>query len=175
VVGIIWLVPLFGVWFGSRLARDGRGPALGGRAFLLHIGAIVVYLVGFLIVIPLLPFDTSTRGGLEGQILSMGATSMLAALLALLAWPLLCWVNLLYGLLARLPVALLTWYAVHHSWGTHYEKFGPMDYAGFTADEAALWLAFTQLVLWTSFTAVFGGLFGTIAAVVVGRPARVAA
>lgn len=168
VVGIVWLVPLFGAWFGARLARAGRGPASAGRAFLLQLVALVVYVGGFLVVVPRLPFDTATRSGLEGQILSMGGVAVLAVVPALAAWPALCGVNLLYGLLARLPVAALTWYALHHALGTHYEKFGPRDYQAFAPGEAAAWLGFLQLVSWTSFTAVFGGLIGVIAAVVVG-------
>ena len=49
------------------------------------------------------------------------------------------------------------------------EKFGPSDYTGFTHDQAAGWLVFTQLVFWTSVTVVFGGLFGALAALVIGK------
>ena len=33
LVGIVWLVPVFGAWFGWKLTRAGSGPGSLGRAF----------------------------------------------------------------------------------------------------------------------------------------------
>jgi hypothetical protein len=165
VVGIIWLVPVFGAWFGLRLARAGARPALPGRSALLHLLAVAVYVGGFLAASRL---DTATGRGLVQQLLAMGGVAVMSAAIALLAWPRLFVVDLLYAILARVPVVAITLLAVSRGWGTHYEKFGPKDFA-LPPLPAACWLAYTQLVCWTGFTAAVGGLFGTLAAVCV-RP-----
>lgn len=168
-VGIVWLVPVFGAWFGWRLARGGQSPSRPGRAVLLHLVAVAVYVGGFQTVIHVAAFDTSTHSGMVAQLLGMGAASLLAACIALLAWPRLFAIDLLYALLARLPVAAITFFAVLGGWGTHLEKLGPNDYAGFAPLELASWLAYAQLVFWTSFTVAVGGLFGTLATLLVRR------
>ena len=173
LVGIVWLVPVFGAWFGYRLARAGRAPARPGRALVLHLLGVVVFLAAFLKGIPALPLATDTRAGLIAQILAMGAAAALALPWAWLGWPALATTSLLYALLARVPVVVITWLGLHAAWGTHYEKFGPRDYAGFTPNEAAFWLGFTQLTIWPAFTLVFGGLCGTLVAIAGSRrPAR---
>jgi hypothetical protein len=96
--------------------------------------------------------------------LAMGGIAVVAALPAVVAWPGLARVELLYGLGARLPTAAITVAAVFAGWGTHYEKFGPHDFAGMGSGEAAMWLAFTQVVFWIPFTIIAGGLFGSLAA-----------
>lgn len=167
LLGIIWLIPVFGAWFGLRLAQTGNRPARAARAVLLQVVAVAIYAVGFRFAGMI---DGSARDGLVAQILCMGTVAVLAAFVSLLAWPALFVVNTVYGLLARVPTALITWFAVHGHWGTHYEKFGARDFADFSAHEAAFWLGFTQLVFWVPFTAAVGGLFGTVASVLVRRP-----
>jgi hypothetical protein len=41
LVGISWLVLVFGAWFGWKLARAGSGPASIGRALLVMLAAIL--------------------------------------------------------------------------------------------------------------------------------------
>lgn len=166
LVGITWLVPLSGVWFGFRLARAGRSPSHRLRTVLLHLVAAAIYVGGFQLAGRI---DGSTHDGIVTQILCMSGVALAAALLAVATWPDLGAVNLLYGLLARAPTATITVLAVHGAWGTHFEKFGPHDYAGMAPGEAAAWLAFTQIVFWVPFTAVVGGLFGALAALCGGR------
>lgn len=163
VVGIVWLVPLFGAWFGWRLART-AAPARPGIAVALHLVALVLYVGGFQVVRFVLRFDTATAAGLTAQILAMGAVSLLVLPLGRVAWPGLFAANLTYGLAVRVPIAALTFVAVFEAWGTHLEKFGPRDYQGFGPWSHAGLLAFTQLVFWPSFTVVCGGLFGSAAA-----------
>lgn len=163
VLGIVWLVPLFGGWFGWRLARSAP-PARFGFALLLHLVALALYVGGFQVVRFALRFDTATAAGLVAQILAMGVVSLLVLPLARVAWPELFVANLTYGLAVRVPIAVLTCVAVFGAWGTHLEKFGPRDYSGFGPWPHAALLAFTQLVFWPSFTVVCGGLFGSVAA-----------
>lgn len=171
LLGITWLVPVFGAWFGWRLARDPDRPR-ARRTIPLHLAAIVTWVGGFQFVIHVLKFDTSTRDGLIAQLLSMAAASVLAALIAWAAWPRLARLDLAYAVLARIPVVLITFVAVIADWGTHYEKLGPDDYAGFPPVVRAVWLAVAQLVFWPAFTLAAGGLFGSLVAACVPRGDR---
>ncbi|HEX5052247.1 MAG TPA: hypothetical protein VFZ65_10775 [Planctomycetota bacterium] len=164
LIGITWLVPVFGAWFGWRLAGAGGRPSRPGRALLLHVAALVVYIAGFQVIGRVPALDGGTAGGLVAQILTMGGVSVLAMLLAFAAWPRLCTVDLVYALLARAPTALITFLAVFGDWGTHFEQFGRNDYHEFGPWPHAALLAFAQLVFWPAFTAAVGGLFGTLAA-----------
>ena len=44
LVGIVWLVPVFGAWFGWKLTRAGSGPGSLGRAFGLTLASRLCYL-----------------------------------------------------------------------------------------------------------------------------------
>ena len=76
---------------------------------------------------------------------------------------------LLYGLAARIPVALITIPAVLGNWGTHYDKLGSQ-----TGSLARIGIGFgAQLVFWACvWTVVTGTLAGLIALAV--RPRAVA-
>lgn len=161
-LGITWLVPVFGIWFGHRLAR--AGEVLPRRALGVHALAVMVYIGGFQFVIRALPFDTSTRDGMVSQLLAMGAVSVLAAALAAWAWPALFMIGLRYALLARLPIVVITAIAAFAGWDVHHVKLGPKDYAGFSPFALSAWLGYVQLVFWTAFTVAIGGLFGAVAA-----------
>jgi hypothetical protein len=168
ILGIVWLVPLCGAWFGWRLA-GAAPPDRPGRALALHLAALGLYVGGFQVVRFVLCFDTSTASGLTAQILAMGAVSVLVLPFAKAAWPQLFTRNLSYALAVRVPIAALTFLAVFGAWGTHLEKFGPRDYQGFGPWPHGALLAFTQLVFWPSFTIVCGGLFGSLAALAARR------
>jgi hypothetical protein len=164
LVGIAWLVPIFGVWFGWKLARAGSGPGRIGRALGLTLAALVL--------LPVLGFLAS-RAGIEGNsvtTLVIFVVGSIAALwIALRAWPALGRVLLGYGLAARIPVALVMLVAILGSWGTHYDaappgfpEFGPL----------AKWFLIgllPQLTIWIWYTVVFGGLFGLVAAAIARR------
>jgi hypothetical protein len=89
---------------------------------------------------------------------------LLAALVGLAAWPRLSATLLVYGLLARLPVVVITYLAVHGNWDTHHAKLGP----GLTAsspDDAVYKLSLAQLTFWIfTFTLLVGGVFGCLGA-----------
>jgi hypothetical protein len=166
IVGIVWLVPLFGAWFGWRLARAGVRPARPGRCVLLHLLAVAIWAGGQFAASRLI--DTATESGLVRQLLAMGGAAVFAALVALRAWPRLFVVELLYAILARVPVAAITVLAVARGWDVHHVQFGKHDFP-FPPLPAACWLVYTQLVFWTGFTAAVGGFFGALASACV-RP-----
>jgi hypothetical protein len=166
LVGISWLVPVFGAWFGWRLAASGERPASLWRALALTVLAIAVLPASGLL---------AARLGVEGTSVTALATyaivSVAALFLALRAWPALGRTLLAYGLAARIPVILVMLAAILGSWGTHYDAMPPG-----TPEMSGLrkWLiagVLPQLTVWQWFTVVVGSLFGLAAAAIARRRA----
>jgi hypothetical protein len=157
LVGIVWLIPVFGVLFGLRLAAGGDGPpsvwgALGwaGLAFAVNIGLFVVAI------------RTWPRSPLA-QLAIFGVGSWIAIAIAWRGWPALWRALLAYGLLARVPVVVIMFFAIFLGWDSHYAKprpdFPPMGHLGLF-----LWTAvLPQATLWIYLTVVGGILFGAAA------------
>jgi len=166
LVGISWLVPVFGAWFGWKLAASGERPGSAWRALGLTVLALAA--------LPASGFAVA-RLGVEATSLTTLAVyavvSVAALLLALLAWPALGRTLLAYGLAARIPVILVMLAAILGSWGTHYDAMPPG-----TPEMSGLqkWLVagvLPQLTVWQWFTVVIGGLFGIAAAALARRRA----
>jgi len=165
LVGIAWLVPVFGAWFGWKLARAGSGPGSLGRAFGLTLAALAVLpLAGFL----------AAKAGIPQQSLTMlwvfVAVSIVALVIGILAWPALGRTLLGYGLTARVPVALVMLVAIFGNWGTHYDVAPSPDFPAMST--LAKWVTIglaPQLTIWIWYTVVFGALFGTVAAAIARR------
>jgi hypothetical protein len=166
LVGIAWLVPVFGFHFAWRLAQEAPGPGarrligvplvglaltigavlLGARV--LHLGREVVFLVGI-------------------------AAGLVVSVLAYRAWPRLGRALLAYGLAARLPVILVMLVAILDNWGTHYDVPPPGGFPEMSP--LAKWLQIgvvPQLLIWIPFTMVIGALFGGLALLGPGRKQR---
>lgn len=166
IVGIAWLVPVFGVYFGLKLARAGlAGPAGPAIGFAL-LGLLVMPIGGF----------TAVKLGLHPQSLwLLGVFVLLSiggAVLAFRGWPALGRVLLAYGLAARIPVALVMLAAILGNWGTHYDVAPPNFPA---TSPIAKWLIIglmPQMTIWIWFTIAAGALFGAIAAAVTSRSRR---
>lgn len=168
IVGIAWLVPVFGIYFALELAKAGQrpagaGPALGYPLLGVLVVAAGVFLAGKLGVRPggpvFLPF--------------LAVESLIVGLVAIRGWPALGRVLLAYGLAARIPVAILMLVAILGSWGTHYDAPPP----GFPPEigPGARWFltgVVPQLTVWIAFTLLVGALFGGLTAVVAGRRAQ---
>jgi hypothetical protein len=166
VVGIVWLVPVFAVYFALRLLRAGRSPRSTPWS-------IAGGLVGLVAIAPLaLVWD---RLGLSpvAQVLAFCFTFPFVAWAVGCAWPALAKTLLAYGLAARIPVIVVMLLAILGRWGTHYELGRP----DLPPLEPPLleWLVIglvPQLGFWVSFTVVAGSLFGGLAAVIQGRASR---
>jgi hypothetical protein len=173
IVGIVWLVPVFGVYFAIKLVSMGQRPAGALRAVLIMLAALLVIpATGFLAsALDLQPV---------GMIMTFGVGSLVAAWVAYQAWPALGATLIAYGLAARIPVALVMLVAIFNNWGTHYE-LGPPNLPPMGA--LTKWVVIglvPQLTLWMGFTASVGGLFGAVAAAIAvrrtaARPASVPA
>jgi hypothetical protein len=165
VVGIAWLVPIFGAWFGWKLARAGSGPSGMGRATgLTLLGLAVVPLAGFL----------AAKAGVPQQSLTtlwiFVVASIVGVAIALQAWPALDRALLGYGFAARVPVVVVMLVAMLGNWGTHYDAPPSPDFPAMST--LAKWFTIglaPQLTIWVWYTIVFGGLFGIAAAAIARR------
>ena len=168
LIGISWLPLPFGAWFAWKLGRAGLGPARPGRAALLATAGVTIGLVGLRVVVPQLPIP------FPYVLLAIWGVMVIAAALQWLGWPELAWTLLAYGLLSRVPVAVVMLLAMVGGWGTHY------DYADMPALQTMplvsrwIWLGLVpQLVFWVGVTVVLGCVSGALtAALVAGRRAQ---
>jgi len=164
LVGIAWLVLVFGVWFGWKLGRAGQGPGPIGRALGVAFLALAV--------MPVLGFAATALGvsqtsGVAFVVFVIG--SIVGLLIGLRAWPALGRTLLVYAFAARVPVVLVMLLAMLGNWGTHYDAPPP----GFPEmGVLAKWFAIgviPQLTIWIWFTVVVGSLVGIVAGAIARR------
>jgi hypothetical protein len=159
VVGIAWLVPVFGIWFALKLTHLGVPRPRVGRGVAVTLGALVAAPAIGLLALPL-------GLGPVGQVVLLCLGCVVTIAIGRLAWPALGRVLLGYGLAARLPVVLVMLFAMLGRWDSHYALPRP-DFPAM--DALPLWLLsgfLPQLTLWIAYTIVFGMLSGLIAAAV---------
>jgi len=157
VVGIIWLIPVFGAYFGYRLASQAQAPETLGRALGWDLAALAV-LASFLA----LGFSRSTASA--SQFLAIGVGSWAAIAVAWRGWPALVTTLLRYGFLARLPVAIVILLGVLGDWKTHYDTPPPgLPEMGAVARWIAIGVV-PQFTLWMAVTVVLGLLIAVAVA-----------
>jgi hypothetical protein len=159
IVGISWLPLIFGPYFAARLVNAGEAPARVGRA----IGLAVLGLA----LVPATAVLTRRLGGSQSAaIVAVCFVALLGGIVASRGWTTLGRVNLVYGLAARVPVALLMLPAIMGKWGTHYDALPPNFPAMSSVATWALIGLFPQMTLWIGWTLIAGGLTGAITAAV---------
>jgi len=170
LMGIAWLVPFVGLYFGARIARrEQPSPHLGRTLLLLLLSAGLLF-AGFYLLqqTGLMKMPSKAQPGTPdglGYALVVLALS-LAVMIA--AWPRLSAALLVYALLARIPVVFVTWLALANGWDTHHVKLP----AGSELPEGTdlfLFLTVPQLTFWPWFTVLTGGLFGCAGALLARR------
>ncbi len=161
LIGITWLAVPFGVYFALRLARAGLGPRSAGKAALFGIlGLALIFCSRFLFVI--LP------GHFPEILIPLWLCWVAAAALQFFGWLSLFETLLAYGLAARIPVAVVMFFAMLGNWGTHYDYVGMPPQFSMPPVPRYLWLAFfPQLVAWVAYTVVVGALAGVVALAIV--------
>ena len=164
VIGIVWLVPIFGIYFAVKLSSAGDGPASAGRAALSALLGVAIVVGGFALAF------TVSQPGLLGAQLTLGIAAVFATILQHRAWPALFKMLLAYGYAARIPVTVIMFFAIRGSWRTHYD--GPPP--GFPTDiswfpKFILIGVLPQLVFWVAFTVIVGTLFGATAVAIAHR------
>jgi hypothetical protein len=165
LLGITWLVPVFGAWFALRQARDASGVQPTRVLGIGVLALVVVFAVNFLVA--LIKKEQSSLGILG----VFAVSSVFGALVGVYAWPALGRTLLAYGLAARLPVVLVTLAAVRGDWRTHYDALPP----GFPAmGPLATWFwigLLPQMTIWMAFTVIVGTIAGGLALLVEERRA----
>lgn len=167
IVGIAWLVPIFGIYFAMKLAGAGELPASAAAA-------IGYPLLGGLLL-PILGFAAS-KAGVDQQSVTMLLVfivgAVVGAVIALRGWPALGRTLLAYGLAARIPVAIVMLLAILGNWGTHYDVAPPGLPAMGPIPKWLLIGLVPQMTIWIWYTIVVGALVGGVFAAVTRRIRR---
>jgi hypothetical protein len=163
LIGIVWLVLVFGYWFGHKLTRAGFAPASLGR----HFGFT---LLGLALMAGLGWAASAMRTASLAQFALVTVGAWGGAWLVRCGWREAGDVLIAYGLAARIPVALVMLFAILGDWGTHYDVPPP----GFPEGVAPVdkWVQIgliPQLTIWIGFTVIVGGLFAGVAAAIARR------
>jgi hypothetical protein len=164
IVGIVWLVPIFGVYFALRLAGAGEGPPRVGHAIGHALLGALVFVFGFYL------FQAKIQN-MTGVIV-MWTLAAVGAALQFPTWKALFKVMLAYGYAARISVAIVMFMATWGGWQSHYTAPVPPGDSRLVA-----WVLFgfmPQPVWWVSFTIVVGSLFGTVAVALLPRGSQAA-
>lgn len=172
-VGLVWLIPIFGFWFGFRLRRaTGEPPKVGKAALRFLLGAAIL-IGGFfglaatgLIVMP----DADNPGEPKGLAYSL-ALAAVAAIVMCTAWWRLAKTLIVYAFLARIPVVAVTYLALRNGWETHYTRL-PVGTTLPEGVDSFTFLAMPQLTFWIVSTLMLGGLCGCLGAALGGRGAK---
>jgi hypothetical protein len=162
ILGVIWLVPIFGIYFAVRLLHAGDTPQRFGRPLFLAISGLALKLAG--------TFLMESHAMTYAARLSMNfIVTLIALVLCAMAWRTLCKVLLAYGYLSRIPVAIVQYLAMRGRWGTHYDALDP----GFPP--IGFWPTFLRvsfvpnIFFMEAYTTIVGALVGIAAVVVLGR------
>jgi len=167
LVGIVWLAPIFGVYFALKLVTAGHGPESPRRAVgLVFLGIAVVFVFSF----------AGSRLHLQQhfreRLIYLCMVVVAAALVAAPGWLALFRTLLAYAYAARIPVAILAFFALWRDWGTHYDALPPDLPEGMSLLAKYAWLGLLpQLIFWVATTILAGMLFGSLAAAI-ARAAR---
>lgn len=165
-LGIVWLVPFVGFFFGWRLQRAGLEPPAPARAVGLPAAALVgvpaaAYALG-----------RALETGWTGNLTLWGVASGVALALAVAGWPALGWRLLVYAAVARAFVAAVMGLAVARDWGTHYDV-PPPGFLAMPQLKRWLWIGLLpQATIWVAFTVAVGGLCGYLGWLASGRARR---
>jgi hypothetical protein len=157
VVGITWLAPIFGFYFGDRLTREGVEPTSMGRAAGLPLAALVL--------LPLLAHFAARADAdrtATDHITIWAVVSVVAAGVGFAAWPTLGRALLTYAFAARLPVVGIMWAAIRWNWGTHYDA-APPGFPSVVPLQRWWWTGVVpQMTIWIAWTVVVGALSGAL-------------
>jgi hypothetical protein len=160
IVGIVWLAPIFGIYFALKLHAGAQGPKSYGRALgFAALGIAVVVGLSFAGARLLHPYAFRER------LFFAWGIFVAAAILTLPGWPTLFRTLLAYSYAARVPVAIVMFFAFWRKWGTHYDAIPTGLPGGLGLLAKYLWLGFfPQLLFWVALTILVGMFFGSLAA-----------
>jgi hypothetical protein len=150
IVGIAWLVPAVGAYLGWRLARAGlQSPGVASLAG-WPTGALLLGLaIGY-------GLERVVQPSWTGTLVLWAMVAVFVAVMSFVTWPALGWPLLVYAAAARLPVALVMYFAISRRWGTHYDA-PPPGFPGLLPMPRWLWTGLLpQTTIWIAFTLAVG-------------------
>jgi len=163
IVGITWLVFVFGIYFASKLSSAGEGPASGGRAIVYSISGIVLMFISFVVMMP------GSKINFPGKLAVGFVLLVLAAVIQFFGWPALARTLVAYGYAARIPVLIIMYFSIKGNWDTHYSLGPPgVEFPDFWTKFIQI-AVIPQMIMWIVFTIVLGSLCGSIVVAVAHR------
>jgi hypothetical protein len=161
LVGIAWLIPVFGVVFATQLANAGEWPASRGRAILFPLIALVLLAGSFSAIMKFIGTTDPIR-----FIATSAAASLVCGAVAWRGWPRLSRIEFCYGIASRIPVVVVMYLAIAKNWNSHYAKGAPgMPEMPLMEKWIVIGLV-PQMFMWIAITIILGGLFGGLALLV---------
>jgi hypothetical protein len=164
IVGIAWLPFIFGPYFAWKLAAAGERPSGSGKVILFAVVGLLVVVGGSVVAFQ------SSPGAFSGKVLGGELLMVAAAMIQFMAWGTFAKTLLAYAFAARVPVAIVMFYAIRGGWGTHYDALPP-GYAGptdFLGKYVAIALV-PQFIFWIAYTMIIGALVGGVILAISGR------
>jgi len=160
IIGITWLVPILGVYFGLKLCRAEAAPSSPRRAIGCSLLGLIVGFAGIFVIV-------APQINLPGKPVVGMVLLVLGIITPFFGWAALSKVLLSYGYAARIPVVVLMYFAIRGNWGTHYDVAPPNFPTDVSFWSKYMQIAFVpQMFMWIAFTVSVGGLFGGITAAV---------
>jgi hypothetical protein len=162
IVGISWLPIIFGPYFAVKIARSSEEPVRAGKAFGFAALGVVIFIAG--------GYLGFANGPTPNRMLLGLLVMVIAAALQFIPWGALAKTLIAYAYAARIPVAIVMFFAIRGSWDTHYDALPPEG-----AIPSGFWLKYLyialipQLVMWIAYTIILGALIGTAYVAIAGR------
>jgi hypothetical protein len=162
IVGITWLPFVFGPYFAVKLFDRNMKPSSFTKTIIFAIVGFVILIFGSALAFsPTIAFTGHIAVGLILIVVAAG--------LQYIPWHELAQTLIAYGYLARVPVAIVMYFAMRGNWHTHYSAV-PTGMGELPFWTKYLYLAIApQLIMWIAFTMTVGALFGGIYAAIVRR------
>ncbi|HKT10879.1 MAG TPA: hypothetical protein VJW77_03530 [Terriglobia bacterium] len=162
IIGITWLPIIFGPYFAVKLFDKNLKPSSLGKTILFAIiGIVLLGFGGGMAFAPNFTFPGHIAVGLLLMVIAGG--------LQYIPWREFAQTLIAYAYLARIPVAIVMFFAMLGHWGTHYDAVPPpFDQLPFLTKYLYLGIA-PQLIMWIVFTMTIGALFGGIYAAIFRR------
>ncbi|HSD28946.1 MAG TPA: hypothetical protein VLL75_16725 [Vicinamibacteria bacterium] len=155
-LGITWLAPLVGLYFGWRLGRAG----VASPHPVVAVGVPVVALLGGPLLAALA--ERLLKTSWTANFALWAVVSVVVAAAAFAAWPSLGRLLLAYAYAARIPVAIVVALAIWRHWGTHYDV-PPPGFPAMPRLRRWLWTGLLpQTTIWIAWTMATGAIFGPL-------------
>jgi hypothetical protein len=158
LVGIAWLIPVFGIVFAMQLANAGAWPASRGRAITFPLIALALLAGSFAAIMKFIGTTDPVK-----FIAASAIASAVCGVIAAIGWPRLARVNFGYGIASRIPVVVVMYLAIAKNWNSHYAKGAPGMPEMALIEKWVLIGVVPQMVTWIAITLSLGGLFGGLA------------